>query len=118
ARVRTLKFQVAYDGTGFHGWQIQPRLATIQGALEDAIRSIEGNAVHVIGSGRTDAGVHALAQVAAVTLENPIPPDNFRRAVNRLLPRSIRVSNVIETNATFHPRFHALRKTYEYRIFR
>jgi tRNA pseudouridine38-40 synthase len=116
--VRTLKFQVAYDGTDFHGWQIQPGLATIQGALEDVIRSIEGNAVHVIGSGRTDAGVHALAQVAAVNLANPIPADNFRRAVNRLLPRSIRVSNVIETNVTFHPRFHALRKTYEYRIFR
>jgi tRNA pseudouridine38-40 synthase len=116
--VRTLKFQVAYDGTGFHGWQVQPGLATIQGTLEDVIGSIEGNAVHVIGSGRTDAGVHALAQVAAVNLENPIPPDNFRRAVNRLLPRSIRVSNVIETNATFHPRFDALRKTYEYRIFR
>lgn len=116
--MRTLKFQVAYDGTGFHGWQIQPGLATIQGTLEEVIGGIEGHAVHVIGSGRTDAGVHALAQVAAVSLKNPIPPDNFRRAVNRLLPRSIRVSNVVETSATFHPRFHALRKTYEYRIFR
>jgi tRNA pseudouridine38-40 synthase len=117
-RVRTLRFEVAYDGTGFHGWQVQPGLATIQGVLEEVVGSIEGNKVHVIGSGRTDAGVHALAQVAAVRLENPIPPDNFRRAVNRLLPRSIRVSHVLETDSGFHPRFDAKRKTYEYRIFR
>jgi tRNA pseudouridine38-40 synthase len=117
-RVRTLRFEVAYDGTGFHGWQVQPGLATIQGTLEQVIGGIEGKAVQVIGSGRTDAGVHALAQVAAVRLENPIPPDNFRRAVNRLLPRSIRVSQVVETEASFHPRFDAKRKTYEYRIFR
>ena len=117
-RVRRLRFKVAYDGTDFHGWQVQPGLPTVQGTLEQVIGSIEGNPVHVAGSGRTDAGVHALAQVAAVTIENPIPPDNFRRAVNRLLPRSIRVSDVCQTNFEFHPRFDALRKTYEYRIFR
>ncbi len=116
--MRTLRFEVAYDGTEFHGWQVQPGLATIQGTLEEVIGSIEGNAVHVIGSGRTDAGVHALAQVAAVKIENPIPPDNFRHALNRLLPRSIRVSQVSETDPSFHPRFDAQRKTYEYRIFR
>ncbi len=118
ARVRRLRFQVAYDGTEFHGWQVQPGLPTIQGLLEEVIGSIEGKPVHVHGSGRTDAGVHALAQVAAVTLENPIPPENFRRAVNRLLPRSIRISQICETNPNFHPRFDARRKTYEYRIFR
>ena len=117
-RVRRLRFEVAYDGTEFHGWQVQPGLPTIQGVLEEVIGSIEGRPVHVHGSGRTDAGVHALAQVAAVTLENPIPPENFRRAVNRLLPRSIRVSRICETNPDFHPRFDARRKTYEYRIFR
>ncbi len=116
--MRRLRFQVAYDGTEFHGWQVQPGLPTIQGLLEEAIGSIEGKPVHVHGSGRTDAGVHALAQVAAVTLENPIPAENFRRAVNRLLPRSIRISQIYETNPTFHPRFDARRKTYEYRIFR
>jgi tRNA pseudouridine38-40 synthase len=115
---RRLRFDVAYDGTEFHGWQIQPGLPTIQGALEDVISTIEGKPVSVAGSGRTDAGVHALAQVAAVTIENPIPTDNFRRAVNRLLPKDIRVSNVRETELTFHPRFDAMRKTYEYRIFR
>ncbi len=116
--MRTLRFEVAYDGTEFHGWQIQPGLATIQGTLEEVIGTIEGKAVHVVGSGRTDAGVHALAQVAAVRLENPIPVDNFRRAVNRLLPRSIRVTHVSETEPSFHPRFDARRKIYEYRIFR
>jgi tRNA pseudouridine38-40 synthase len=116
--VRNLKFEVAYDGTDFHGWQVQPGLPTIQGVLEEVICSIEGKSVHVIASGRTDAGVHALAQVAAVQIENPIPPDNFRRAVNRLLPRSVRISKVCETNPSFHPRFHAVRKSYRYRIFR
>lgn len=116
--LRRLRFQVAYDGTDFHGWQVQPGLPTIQGTLEGVISGIEGKAVHVAGSGRTDAGVHAFAQVAAVTLENPIPPDNFRRAVNRLLPYTIRIRAVEETALDFHPRFEAKRKTYEYRIFR
>ena len=74
--------------------------------------------MHVAGSGRTDAGVHALAQVAAVSVENPIPVDNFRRAVNRLLPAAIRIRNVREVEAGFHPRFDALRKTYEFRLYR
>lgn len=116
--MRKLRFEVAYDGASFNGWQVQPGLPTIQGVLEQVIGKIEGNAVRVIGSGRTDAGVHALAQVAAVSLENPIPPDNFRRAVNRLLPTSIRVSQVSEVSEKFHPRFDARRKTYEYRVFR
>jgi tRNA pseudouridine38-40 synthase len=116
--LRRLRFQVAYDGTDFHGWQVQPGLPTIQGILEEVIGRIEGKPVHVAGSGRTDAGVHAFAQVAAVTLENPIPADNFRRAVNRLLPYTIRITAVEETSLDFHPRFYAKRKTYEYRIFR
>lgn len=116
--MRRLRFHVAYDGTDFHGWQVQPGRLTIQGVLEDVIGSIEGRRVHVAGSGRTDAGVHAFAQVAAVSLENPIPPDNFRRAVNRLLPPAIRIAEVSETVPEFHPRFDALRKTYRYRIYR
>jgi tRNA pseudouridine38-40 synthase len=116
--MRRLRFDVAYDGTDFNGWQVQPGLPTIQGILQNVIGTIEGKPVHVAGSGRTDAGVHAFAQVAAVSLENPIPPDNFRRAVNRLLPYTIRVSRVIEVPLNFHPRFDARRKTYEYRIFR
>jgi tRNA pseudouridine38-40 synthase len=116
--MRRLRFEVAYDGTDFNGWQVQPGLPTVQGVLEEVIGRIEGQPVHVIASGRTDAGVHALAQVAAVSIENPIPPDNFRRAVNRLLPYTIRINHVQEASPDFHPRFDAQRKTYEYRIFR
>ena len=109
---------VAYDGAGFHGWQVQPGLPTIQGALEEIIGGMEKKPVHVAGSGRTDAGVHALAQVAAVTLDNPIPLPNFVRAVNRLLPPAIRVLSAEQADPDFHPRFHAIAKTYEYRIVR
>jgi len=116
--MRRIRFTLAYDGTGFHGWQIQPGLPTIQGCLERAVSAIEGKPVHVTGSGRTDAGVHALAQVAAVTLENPIPLENLRRALNRLLPWQVRVFDVSLAPADFHPRHHAVAKTYEYRIFR
>jgi tRNA pseudouridine38-40 synthase len=118
AALRRIKILLSYDGTDYHGWQVQPGLATIQGALEDVISGIEGRPVQVAGSGRTDAGVHALAQVAAFSIENPIPVDNLRRAMNRLLPRDIRVTHVEEAAVDFHPRFQARRKTYEYRIFR
>lgn len=116
--MRRIKIQLAYDGGGFHGWQVQPGLPTIQGALEEIVSEIEGAPVHVEGSGRTDAGVHALAQVAAFTIANPIPVENLRRAVNRLLPPAIRVTAVEEAPLDFHPRFHALAKTYEYRMVR
>jgi tRNA pseudouridine38-40 synthase len=116
--VRRIKITVAYDGTDFHGWQVQPELATIQGTLEGVVSSIEGMPVQVAGSGRTDAGVHALAQVAAFSMENPIPVTNLRKAMNRLLPWSIRVNEVEEATADFHPRFDAKAKTYEYRILR
>jgi tRNA pseudouridine38-40 synthase len=116
--MRRIKVVVAYDGTDYHGWQVQPGLATVQGVLEQVIAGIEGRTVHVAGSGRTDAGVHALAQVAAFSIENPIPADNLRRAMNRLLPRDIRILQVEDAAADFHPRFQARRKTYEYRIFR
>ncbi len=115
---RRIRFSVTYDGTDFHGWQVQPDLPTIQGTLEGVLGQIEGATVRVEGSGRTDAGVHARAQVAAVSLTNPIPPANLRRAVNRLLPPSIRIFDVDEVHPQFHPRFDAVAKTYEYRIFR
>ena len=116
--MRRIRITVAYDGTDFHGWQVQPGLPTIQGTLEDILARIEGAPVHVSGSGRTDAGVHALAQVAAFSIDNPIPVDNLRKAMNRLLPWAIRVNAVEEVEAAFHPRFDAIAKTYEYRIVR
>ena len=116
--MRRIKIVLAYDGTDFHGWQVQPGLPTIQGVLEEIVGSIEGKPVHVAGSGRTDAGVHALAQVAAFTLENPIPEPNLKKAINRLLPAAVRVLAVERTHPSFHPRYDAVAKTYEYRIYR
>src|SRR6516225_3551330 len=116
--MRRIKITLAYDGSPYHGWQVQPGLPTIQGILEGVVSEIEKKAVHVAGSGRTDAGVHALAQVAAFSIENSIPLLNLRRAVNRLLPPAIRVLSTEEVHADFHPRFDAISKTYEYRIFR
>jgi tRNA pseudouridine38-40 synthase len=116
--MRRIRITVSYDGTCYHGWQVQPGLTTIQGTLEHVVGEIEEARVHVEGSGRTDAGVHALAQVAAFNLNNPIPADNLRRAINRLLPRDIRVVEVTEVAPEFHPRFDAIAKTYEYRIWR
>lgn len=109
---------MAYDGTAYHGWQVQPGLATIQGILEAILAGIEGTPVHVMGSGRTDAGVHATGQVAAFDLGNPIPPANLQRAVNRLLPEDVRILDTREAAAGFHPRYHAVAKTYEYRVIR
>jgi tRNA pseudouridine38-40 synthase len=116
--MRRIKIQLSYDGTDYHGWQVQPGLATIQGTLEEVVSGIEGKPVPIAGSGRTDAGVHALAQVAAFTIENPIPVENLARAMNRQLPRDIRVTRAEEAHPDFHPRFQAKAKTYEYRIFR
>ena len=116
--MRRIKIKLAYDGSPFHGWQVQPGLPTVQGVLESIVSEIEGRPVHVAGSGRTDAGVHALEQVAAFSFENPIPVSNLRRAVNRLLPPAVRVFSAEEAPAGFHPRFDAKAKTYEYRIVR
>lgn len=116
--MRRIRIHVAYDGSNFHGWQVQPGLPTIQGTLETVLSEIEGAPVAVAGSGRTDAGVHALEQVAACSLVNPIPLFNLCRAVNRLLPPAIRVLSATEASPDFHPRFQAKAKTYEYRIFR
>lgn len=116
--MRRIRITLAYDGTEFHGWQVQPGLPTIQGWLERAAAEIEGAPVDVHGSGRTDAGVHAVGQVAAFTLANPIPCDNLRKAMNRLLPKAIRVTDASEAPAEFHPRFQATAKTYEYTLWR
>jgi tRNA pseudouridine38-40 synthase len=111
------KLTLAYDGTPYHGWQVQPGLHTIQGTLADALHRITGERVLPQGSGRTDAGVHALAQVASFALAAPIPAANLRRALNHCLPPSIRVLAAEPVPAAFHARHSALRKTYEYRIF-
>lgn len=114
----TWKLVLSYDGSDFYGWQVQPGLPTIQGELRAAIARVAGENVLPQGSGRTDAGVHALGQVASFTLSAPIPEANLLRALNRILPPDIRVTGARRVPADFHARHSALAKTYEYRIFR
>jgi tRNA pseudouridine38-40 synthase len=111
------KLTLAYDGTPYHGWQVQPGLPTIQGTLADAIYRAVGERVLPQGSGRTDSGVHALGQVASVTLEALIPANRLQLALNRCLPASIRVLSAELVPAIFHARHSAVRKRYEYRVF-
>jgi tRNA pseudouridine38-40 synthase len=112
------KLVLAYDGTDFKGWQVQPGLPTIQGELAKAIERVVGERVLPQGSGRTDAGVHALGQVASFALAAPIPPASLARALNRALPASIRALSAELAAEGFHARHSAVEKTYEYRIFR
>lgn len=116
ARSANWKLVLTYDGTDFHGWQVQPQARTIQGELAQAILRVTGEAVLPQGSGRTDAGVHALAQVASLHLSAPIPPPNFVRALNRTLPAAIRVLSAETVRADFHARHSAVAKMYEYRV--
>jgi tRNA pseudouridine38-40 synthase len=116
--MRNLKLLLAYDGTEFSGWQVQPEAATIQGTLASAIGRVTGEKVLPQGSGRTDAGVHAGGQVATVAIESPIPALNLVTALNDILPSAIRVLEATEVPAEFHARKSALAKTYRYRIYR
>ncbi len=116
--MRNLKLILAYDGADFAGWQVQPGRATVQGALVSAIGRLSGENVLPQGSGRTDAGVHALAQVASFATTSAIPPENWLRALNDILPASIRVLEVAEAAPEFHARKAARAKTYRYRVHR
>ena len=116
--MRNLKLVLAYDGTEFFGWQVQPGVATVQGALASAIERVTGENVLPQGSGRTDAGVHALGQVATFTTQSPIPPGNLVVALNDVLPAAIRVLEAVEAPAEFHARKSARAKTYRYRMYR
>src|SRR5450432_3987819 len=117
-RMRNLKLILSYDGSDFAGWQVQPDAPTVQGTLAPAIGRITGEKVLPQGSGRTDAGVHALAQVATFQTESVVPAGNFLIALNDILPASIRVLEATEVPAEFHPRKSAKAKTYRYRIYR
>jgi tRNA pseudouridine38-40 synthase len=116
--MRNIKLVLAYDGTEFAGWQIQPDAPTIQGALAQAIEKLTKEKVLPQGSGRTDAGVHALGQVASFSTESSIPTENLLKALNSNLPSSIRVLEVSEVPASFHARKSAIGKTYRYRMYR
>lgn len=116
--MRNLRLILSYDGADFAGWQVQPLRATVQGALASAIGRLSGENVLPQGSGRTDAGVHALAQVASFATESAIPAENWLRALNDILPSSIRVLEATEAAPEFHARKSARAKTYRYRIHR
>jgi len=116
--MRNLKVILTYDGTEFSGWQVQPGAATVQGTLASAIGRITGEKVLPQGSGRTDAGVHALAQVVTFVTESSVPTKNFVKALNDILPASMRVLEVAEAPPEFHARHSAQAKTYRYRIYR
>ena len=115
--MRTIKLTLAYDGSEFFGWQIQPNRPTVQAAVMEAVAAVTGERAAVHGSGRTDAGVHALAQVASFHTASGIPAANLAKALNRQLPHTIRVLAAEEAPAGFHARHHARAKTYHYRIY-
>ena len=116
--MRNLKLVLAYDGTDFSGWQVQPGAPSIQGTLASAIGRITRENVLPQGSGRTDAGVHALAQVATFETESVIPAANLVVALNDILPSAIRVLECVDVAANFHARKSVVAKTYRYRIYR
>jgi tRNA pseudouridine38-40 synthase len=116
--MRNLKLILAYEGSEFAGWQLQPDAVSVQGTLASAIGRITGEKVLPQGSGRTDAGVHALAQVATFVTESSVPAANFVKALNDILPASVRVLEAQEAAPDFHARKSARAKIYRYRIYR
>ena len=114
--MRTIKLTLAYDGTAYAGWQVQPGEKTVQAALEKAIERITGEKVRAIASGRTDAGVHALGQVVGFRTETHLPADVLQRALNAELPRDVAVLDAVDASETFHPIRDAVRKRYRYFI--
>lgn len=114
--MRSILLTIAYEGGAYAGWQVQPGQRTIQAELEEALSRITGEAVRVIGSGRTDAGVHALGQVAGFRTASPLAPEVFQRALNSELPEDIAVVSAAEAVPDFHPIRDSVSKRYHYRI--
>jgi tRNA pseudouridine(38-40) synthase len=114
ATARTVRLELAYDGTCYHGWQVQPNATTIQGCLLEAARAVLGDPVRVTGASRTDAGVHALAQVVSLRTTGTLPAPALLRALNARLPRDIRVSEAAEARPGFDARRAARGKRYGY----
>ncbi|MBI4710450.1 MAG: tRNA pseudouridine(38-40) synthase TruA [Nitrospirae bacterium] len=114
--MRNIKLLIQYDGTDYHGWQIQDNAVTIQGILEDTLAKITGERLRVTAAARTDAGVHALGQVASFKTNSGMQSEIFTRAINANIPRDIRVVQSSESTLEFHPRFSAQGKTYFYLI--
>src|SRR5213078_4139349 len=116
--MRYFKLTIAYDGTDFHGWQIQTNKPTIQGEIVGVLRRLTQENVVLHAAGRTDAGVHALGQVGSFRTQSPLSAQEFQRALNALLPPAIRIAGAEEVGPDFNARWSAQRKTYRYRLYR
>lgn len=116
--MRHFKLKIAYDGTDFHGWQMQGDKPTIQGEIVNVLQRVTQEKIFLHGAGRTDAGVHALGQVASFKTQSALGAQEFQRALNALLPPAIRIVGAEEVGPDFHARWSALRKTYRYRLYR
>ncbi|MHC4554998.1 MAG: tRNA pseudouridine(38-40) synthase TruA [Planctomycetota bacterium] len=114
--MRNIKLVIHYDGTNYHGWASQPETATVQGTIEEVIEKLTGQPVKVYGSSRTDAGVHALGQVANFRINSPVPTENFSNALNNLLPQDITISDVCEMPEDFDAISDTVEKRYDYLI--
>ena len=114
---KRILLRVAYDGTDFHGWQVQPNARSVEGELNKAIQEMTGEEISVIGASRTDAGVHGMGNVAVFDTLSPIPADKFMYALNTKLPEDVSVVESHEVAADFHPRHCDSIKTYEYRFY-
>ena len=113
---RKIKMVLQYDGTSYHGWQRQKGDLSIQGVIEEKIQVITGGFSTLIGSGRTDAGVHAFGQVCHFVTNSTIAPESLRKGLNSLLPDDILIKEVLDVPAHFHSRYSARSKVYEYRV--
>lgn len=114
--MRNIKLTIEYDGTNYHGWQIQPNAMTIQAAIQDALKKITKTQTQIVGAGRTDTRVHAAGQVANFHTRSQIPLISFQKALNATLPRDIVIVDVKEVPPDFHARFSAVSRTYRYTI--
>lgn len=114
--MKRVLLRVSYDGTAYHGWQLQPGQETIEGVLNDALETLTHEKIKVTGASRTDAGVHARGNVAVFDTSSPIPGERFAPALNSILPPDVVIQESKEVGGSFHPRHTDCKKTYEYRI--
>jgi len=114
---KRVRLKIAYDGTAYHGWQIQEGVPTVEGVLTDAVREATGEVNEIIGASRTDSGVHAMGNVAVFDTESPIPSDKMSMVLNKFLPDDICVVSSDEVPSDWHPRKQNCKKTYEYHIY-
>jgi tRNA pseudouridine38-40 synthase len=114
--MRNIKLTIEYEGKSYLGWQVQPKGPTVQGTIEEQLRRLTGEIIHLISSGRTDAGVHAIGQVAHFKTQHPMDCPTLRRALNSLLPADIMIREVEEVDQDFHARKDCKSKVYEYRV--